>query len=447
MLALLTEVKGFVSSGVSLKTGSSVKAYKAAPPRHKDHNNQDLPWFKVADLVLLAGLVTTAPLSWATPERLWRIYTFPVAFFKACLQYKGTRSRIRNIALLAPNRITRLQAACVEIRVIAANVERNFQYLREFSPLGWRPEIRVIGVENINNALAAGRGGILWVAPFSFNQLVVKKGLHEVGFRISHLSSYRHGQSGSRFGQRFINPIRTKPESSYVDERIIITPPGSSLAYVRRVERRLRENKLVSITCQYMAEKMIEVPMLNGRFDLATGPASFACATGAKLLPVFTIRSGTGKFDIIIEPPIELRSTCNRDAAVELLTQKYAKRVESFLIKFPYLFMHWASLRKSSRKRRGSGSDPGRQVMAGKRAQVFTLLAPILESMKGPGVNHGLGEETELLGRGIGLDSVEVLQLVTLIEKEYGVMIDDEELAPHHFRSVASLLTFIESKL
>jgi acyl carrier protein len=406
-----------------------------------------LPPFKALDLLLLAGLIITAPLSWASPVWLWKVYTFPAGLFKACFHYKRTGSMVRNMVFIAAGRITRLQAACIQIRVLAANIERNFQYLREFSPLGWRPEIRIVGAENIKSALEAGRGGILWVAPFLFNQLVVKKGLYEAGFRISHLSSFRHGQSGSRFGQRFINPVRTKPESSYVDERIIITPPGSSLTYVRAVQRRLRENGLVSITCQYMAEKMIEVSILNGKLDLATGPASFAHATGAKLLPVFTIRSGTGKFRIIIGSPIELPATCNRDAVIEFVTQKYAELVESYLINYPDLFMHWGSLRRSRKKQRVAEGTPGSRVMSDKRAQIFTRLAPILKFMKGADGNQELAEETQLLGRGVGLDSVEVLQLVTLIEKEYGVMIDDDEVAPHHFRSVGSLLTFIEGKL
>ncbi len=310
--------------------------------------SEPLPGFKASDLRKLAGLMVTAPLSWMTPECLWKIYTFPGAFFKACIFFNHTRNRLWLIKSVMGSRITIFEAFLIEIHALAGEIERNFQYFREFSPKGWRPKIRIVGREYIDEALKSGKGGILWVAPFIFNQLVVKKGLREAGLGISHLGAYPHGQSVTRFGIRFINPIRAKPENSYLDERIIISPRGGKLGYIRKVERRLRENGLVSITCRNLAEKMIELPILNGKIRLASGPPSFALATKAALLPVFTIYKASGKYEIIIEPPLDLPETENRDEAVELLTTRYVKLMESYLVNFPFLFNHWPYLRRPS---------------------------------------------------------------------------------------------------
>jgi acyl carrier protein len=55
-----------------------------------------------------------------------------------------------------------------------------------------------------------------------------------------------------------------------------------------------------------------------------------------------------------------------------------------------------------------------------------------------------LEESTGLLGQGIGLDSVEALQLVSRMEEALGLTIGDEELDAAHFRTVGAFVEFIE---
>lgn len=57
-----------------------------------------------------------------------------------------------------------------------------------------------------------------------------------------------------------------------------------------------------------------------------------------------------------------------------------------------------------------------------------------------------IDETTGLFGRGVGLDSIEVLQLVAAMEERFDVTVEDEELDPERFRTVGSLATFIEEK-
>jgi acyl carrier protein len=52
-----------------------------------------------------------------------------------------------------------------------------------------------------------------------------------------------------------------------------------------------------------------------------------------------------------------------------------------------------------------------------------------------------------LLGRGIGLDSIEALTLVTAIEKEFGIEVSDAEFNVDLFESIRTLSAFIEGKL
>jgi acyl carrier protein len=58
-----------------------------------------------------------------------------------------------------------------------------------------------------------------------------------------------------------------------------------------------------------------------------------------------------------------------------------------------------------------------------------------------------LDESTGLLGQGIGLDSVEVLQLVGAIEEDFDLTIDDESLEAEHFQTVGTVVTFVMGQL
>jgi acyl carrier protein len=53
---------------------------------------------------------------------------------------------------------------------------------------------------------------------------------------------------------------------------------------------------------------------------------------------------------------------------------------------------------------------------------------------------------TPLLGRGIGLDSMETLTLVTGLEQEFDIQVDDEELNAELFQTMGSLTQFVIRK-
>ena len=64
-----------------------------------------------------------------------------------------------------------------------------------------------------------------------------------------------------------------------------------------------------------------------------------------------------------------------------------------------------------------------------------------------PEIATKVDAETRLLGRGIGLDSMETLSLVTGIEQEFEVEVEDEELTTELFRTLGSLTKYVVNKL
>ena len=56
-----------------------------------------------------------------------------------------------------------------------------------------------------------------------------------------------------------------------------------------------------------------------------------------------------------------------------------------------------------------------------------------------------IGDELPLFKTGLGLDSIDALELTLQVEKEYGVKVANSEQALKAFQSVATLADFIES--
>ena len=54
-----------------------------------------------------------------------------------------------------------------------------------------------------------------------------------------------------------------------------------------------------------------------------------------------------------------------------------------------------------------------------------------------------IDEDGALVGGDLGLDSIDVLELVMMIEKEYGVKIDNKELGVKVFASLNALADYI----
>lgn len=62
------------------------------------------------------------------------------------------------------------------------------------------------------------------------------------------------------------------------------------------------------------------------------------------------------------------------------------------------------------------------------------------------GNDEGLNDDTSFLDEGI-VDSTGILELVTHIEEEFSISVDDEELVPENLDSISSVSSFLERKL
>ena len=62
------------------------------------------------------------------------------------------------------------------------------------------------------------------------------------------------------------------------------------------------------------------------------------------------------------------------------------------------------------------------------------------------GKDDGLKDDTSFLDEGI-IDSTGILELVSFLEDEFGIAVEDEELIPENLDSIANVTAYLEKKV
>lgn len=75
------------------------------------------------------------------------------------------------------------------------------------------------------------------------------------------------------------------------------------------------------------------------------------------------------------------------------------------------------------------------------------LKAKIIAALNLEGVRPAdIAPDAPLFGTGLGLDSIDALELVALLEQDYGIRIQDRETADKAFGSVGALANFVTDR-
>lgn len=89
------------------------------------------------------------------------------------------------------------------------------------------------------------------------------------------------------------------------------------------------------------------------------GPVVFSIRTGAPLIPLFTVRDAPGHHRLIIDPPVAVEDTGDRDQDILITTARLTKLIESYIRQYPAQWWWFHRRWKKARKHMPSSSFNG----------------------------------------------------------------------------------------
>ena len=295
------------------------------------------------DLSDISKLFVLAICAWVLPQSRWPGVCNRFAKAELHKNKKRTQSVVERIRIACNGQSIRLSPEEVEFAYRAAHYLDRLQVFAEYRPRGWSPEILMHGREHLDQALAQGRGAILWVGNFAGSSLVTKMAFHRARIDVSHLGRPTHGFSRTEFGIKYLNPILVRIEDRYLKERVVLSL-GTSVYDDDQLRRRLCENSVISTTVVREAEKLLVVPFLSARIEFAIESLRLAISTGAPLLPVFTVRDEGGGYHVHLGPAMSLSPGGSGDEPYETALHDYARRLEHYVLRYPGLWRTWPYL-------------------------------------------------------------------------------------------------------
>ena len=203
------------------------------------------------------------------------------------------------------------------------------------------------GLEHLDNALAKGRGVILWESHSFGKRVLAKCVLHHNGFSVSQIHAKNHlegfGNSESWIAKNVIQPFFEKREKPFVKEILYLT--NEDISFNRTLLERLKGNGILCIAADgRQGHKFIPVRFLGHSALFSTGMISLAKHSVATILPLFCIQRATGKATVIIEAPIPIEANGDRERGMEQSIKQYAGVLESYIRKYPEQYLIWQPL-------------------------------------------------------------------------------------------------------
>lgn len=188
--------------------------------------------------------------------------------------------------------------------------------------------VRIENAGILDNELKKGKGAIILTAHFGNWEMLA-------------LTMRAKGYPGSVVGRRiyfdkydrYLNYLRK------INDVNVIYRDQSP----RSILKVLKANRIIGMLADQDVDSVegVFVNFFGRSAYTPVGPAALAMASGAAIVPAFMIRRD-GKHVLMIDKPIEVANTGNREADILTNTQRWSDVVESYIKRYPdhWVWMH-----------------------------------------------------------------------------------------------------------
>jgi len=227
-----------------------------------------------------------------------------------------------------------------EIRALAEGVLVHFgRTMADFMRAGARTKeevlnsIEVEGLEHMDAAMKAGKGGLLIGAHFG-NWERLAQATVLLGYPVSVIVRDANDPAMNEL----VEKLRASTGVGLISRGDAAVP----------TLKRLKRNEFVGLLPDQNSDEIF-VPFFGVPCGTVTGPAVLSLRSGAPLLPMYCVRTGPCRYRVWIEPPLEADPGFE---PVEGLTRAINHSLEAAIRQYPEQYL-WIHNRWKSAKRRG----------------------------------------------------------------------------------------------
>ncbi|MFQ5850082.1 MAG: lysophospholipid acyltransferase family protein [Candidatus Binatia bacterium] len=192
-----------------------------------------------------------------------------------------------------------------------------------FYPDHARPPVRVRGIENLDAALAKGKGVIALGAHIG-NFILVGTTLGINGYPVHTLFRIPSDKRIQALIGRHIKSFH---------QTIIPSLPRKEA--VKRVLETLRRGEIVFILADNLKKGRVRTHFFGQPVRSPRGPVSLALRSRASVLPIYLIRNYQGELDLVIEPEIAMTRDGNLSADIASNTRRITVCLEDLVRRYP----------------------------------------------------------------------------------------------------------------
>jgi KDO2-lipid IV(A) lauroyltransferase len=263
-----------------------VNAGDAKPPRRRVAR----PWHHYLRSALFLVVFATSLL----PRRARRSLARLTARFVYVLAPRLRRRIEKNLTRVLGGDVApgRLRASVVAVLVNYGDYVLDFLALLRGDPQRWRGA--TTGEDGLQRARTAGRGVLLATAHLGSWEMAAL-------FLSQRMTSVTLVSLPEEIG--WLGRLRSRIRNSRSHKEVLL---GDDPMAVIELMTRLRAGEFVGVQLDRVAGGgAATVPFCGHRLFMPRGPARLAHATGAWILPVFAFTGPDGRYDLIIEEPID----------------------------------------------------------------------------------------------------------------------------------------------
>ena len=191
-----------------------------------------------------------------------------------------------------------------------------------------REIVTIEGKAHIDGALAQGNGAIILTGHFGNWELLAANLVDQVAP---------------------LTPIARRLRSGRLDTQVRRWREAAGYSTIDRdnaardILRCLKRNELIGVLADVdTSVEGVFVDFFGRPAHTPYSPVAIALKTGAPILPTFIIRQPDDSHRVIVEPPMKLKTTGDRDQDFLINTQKFTEIIESYVRSYPeqWIWMH-----------------------------------------------------------------------------------------------------------